>query len=102
MHNHYPWWKWLIIALVIVPGLFYALPNLFGDDPGIQIRGSRGTSLSSADFKRVKSVLDGSIELRSAILDDKGINLTFVSPDDQLKARDLLEVELGNRYTIAL
>ena len=102
MHNHYAWWKWLIIALVIVPGLFYALPNLFGDDPGIQIRGSRGTSLSSADFKRVKSVLDGSIELRSAILDDKGINLTFVSPDDQLKARDLLEVELGNRYTIAL
>ena len=85
-----------------MPGLFYALPNLFGDDPGIQIRGSRGTSLSSADFKRVKSVLDGSIELKSAILDDKGINLTFVSPDDQLKARDLLEVELGNRYTIAL
>lgn len=102
MHNHYPWWKWLIIALVIVPGLFYALPNLFGDDPGIQIRGSRGASLSSADFQRVKSVLDGSIELRSAILDDKGINLTFASPDDQLKARDLLEVELGNRYTIAL
>jgi preprotein translocase subunit SecD len=102
MHNHYPWWKWLIIALVVVPGLFYALPNLFGDDPGIQIRGSRGASLSSADLKRVKSVLDGSIELRSAILDDKGINLTFASPDDQLKARDLLEVELGNRYTIAL
>ena len=102
MHNHYPWWKWLIIALVVVPGLFYALPNLFGDDPGIQIRGSRGASLSSADFQRVKSVLDGSIELRSAILDDKGINLTFASPDDQLKARDLLEVELGNRYTIAL
>ena len=55
MHNHYPWWKWLIIALVVVPGLFYALPNLFGDDPGIQIRGSRGTSLSSADFNRLAS-----------------------------------------------
>ena len=102
MRNHYPWWKWLIIVLVIVPGLFYAVPNLFGDDPGIQIRGSRGASLTSNDLTKVTSVLDGTIAVKSAILDEKGINLTFDNPDDQLRARDTLEVGLGNRYTIAL
>ena len=102
MYNHYPWWKWMIIVLVIVPGLFYAVPNLFGDDPGIQIRGSRGASLSSTDLTQVTSVLDGSIAIKSAILDEKGINLAFANPDDQLRARDQLEVELGNRYTTAL
>ena len=102
MYNHYPWWKWLIIVLVIVPGLFYAVPNLFGDDPGIQIRGSRGASLTSNDLTKVTSVLDGTIAVKSAILDEKGINLTFDNPDDQLRARDTLEVGLGNRYTIAL
>ena len=102
MYNHYPWWKWMIIVLVIMPGLFYAVPNLFGDDPGIQIRGSRGASLSSTDLTQVTSVLDGSIAIKSAILDEKGINLTFANLDDQLRARDQLEVELGNRYTTAL
>ena len=102
MYNHYPWWKWLIIVLVIVPGLFYAVPNLFGDDPGIQIRGSRGASLTSNDLTKVTSVLDGTIAVKSAILDEKGINLTFDNPDDQLRARDTLEAGLGNRYTIAL
>ena len=102
MYNHYPWWKWMIIVLVIVPGLFYAVPNLFGDDPGIQIRGSRGASLSSTDLTQVTSVLDGSIAIKSAILDEKGINLAFANLDDQLRARDQLEVELGNRYTTAL
>ena len=57
MLNHYPWWKWAVIALVIVPGVFYALPNIFGDDPGIQIRGARSSSLESADFDRVQMLL---------------------------------------------
>ena len=103
MRNHYPWWKWLIIAVVVIPGLFYALPNLFGDDLGIQIRGTRGATLTSSDLAQIKSLVDASGSVyRSIRKDDRGISVRLTTPDDQLKVRDLLEQELGNRYTIAL
>ena len=43
----YPLWKYIIIVLVCATGLFYAFPNLFGDDPGIQMRGARGLSIEA-------------------------------------------------------
>ena len=103
MRNHYPWWKWLIIAVVVIPGLFYALPNLFGDDLGIQIRGTRGATLTSSDLAQIQSLVESSGSVyRSIRKDDRGISVRLTTPDDQLKVRDLLEQELGNRYTIAL
>ena len=103
MLNRYGWWQWLIIVGVIVPGIFFALPNLFGDDPGIQVRGSRGTDLSSADFDRLKALVaqPGSGLIRGS-LDVKGASFRFATPEAQLKARDLFEDELEDRYTIAL
>ena len=103
MLNRYGWWQWLIIVGVIVPGIFFALPNLFGDDPGIQVRGSRGTALSSADFDRLKALVaqPGSGLVRGS-LDAKGASFRFTTPEAQLKARDLFEDELEDRYTIAL
>ena len=103
MRNHYPWWKWLIIVVVVIPGFFYALPNLFGDDLGIQIRGTRGATLTSSDLTQIQSLVDASGSVyRSIRKDDRGISIRLTTPDDQLKVRDLLEQELGNRYTIAL
>ena len=103
MLNRYGWWQWLIIVGVIVPGIFFALPNLFGDDPGIQVRGSRGTDLSSADFDRLKALVaqPGSGLIRGS-LDAKGASFRFATPEAQLKARDLFEDEFEDRYTIAL
>ncbi len=103
MRNHYPWWKWLIIVVVVIPGFFYALPNLFGDDLGIQIRGTRGSTLTSSDLTQIQSLVDASGSVyRSIRKDDRGISIRLTTPDDQLRVRDLLEQELGNRYTIAL
>ena len=103
MRNHYPWWKWLIIAVVVIPGLFYALPNMFGNDLGIQIRGSRGATLTSSDLAQIQSLVDASgSAYRSIRKDDRGISVRLATPDDQLRVRDMLERELGNRYTVAL
>ena len=103
MLNRYGWWQWLIIVGVIVPGIFFALPILFGDDPGIQVRGSRGTDLSSADFDRLKALVaqPGAGLIRGS-LDVKGASFRFATPEAQLKARDLFEDEFEDRYTIAL
>jgi preprotein translocase subunit SecD len=103
MLNRYGWWQWLIIMAVIGPGLFFAFPNLFGDDPGIQVRGVRGTALASAEFDRIRALLgDPEAGLIRASLDKKGGSFRFSSLGKQLKARDILERELNDRYTIAL
>ncbi|MDP7523663.1 MAG: protein translocase subunit SecD [Arenicellales bacterium] len=103
MRNHTPWWKWLIIAVVIVPGAFYALPNLFGDDPGVQIRGVRGARLGTAELGEVQKVLELSeVKYKSAVLDERGIRVRFATTDAQLQARDLLESRLASGTTVAL
>ena len=40
--NQYPAWKYLLIMAVIVVGIIYALPNLFGDDPAVQVPALHG------------------------------------------------------------
>ncbi|GIT25886.1 MAG: hypothetical protein CM1200mP41_19300 [Gammaproteobacteria bacterium] len=64
-------------------------------DPGIQVRGSRGTDLSSADFDRLKALVaqPGAGLIRGS-LDVKGASFRFATPEAQLKARDLFEDEL--------
>jgi len=103
MLNKYPWWKYLIIVLVIVPGLFFALPNLFGDDPGIQIRGTRTTQVDTNVLERAESALSkGEITLKGAVLSDSDIKLRFNNTNDQLAARDLLQAEFDKSYTVAI
>ena len=46
--NKYPLWKYILILAVTVTGLLYALPNLFGDDPAIQISGTRSATVDKA------------------------------------------------------
>ena len=103
MRNHTPWWKWLIIAVIIVPGAFYALPNIFGDDPGIQLRGARGGRLGAEQFQQVQTALDEvGLAYDSVSLDDSGIRIRCGTTDAQLQARDMLEARLPTGYTIAL
>ena len=102
MLNQYPWWKYAIIALLVVPGLIYALPNLFGDDPGIQIRGSRGHNVDTALMQRVDDTLRAaSITPKAISLDEANLKVRFERADDQLRARDLLRNEL-QKYTAAV
>ena len=103
MLNHYSWWKWAIIVLVVIPGFFYAIPNLFGDDPGIQIRGARGLTIEASEFDQVlNSLTKEGLRPKAAVFEGNNLKLRFSDSDSQLKARDLLERELDNRYTIAL
>ncbi len=101
--NQNPWWRYLIIAAILIPGFFYALPNLFGDDPGIQIRAARTTGVDASLLGRVEAILaQHEIEPLGLISDDKGIRVRFTNAEEQLQARDDLQEALGSRYTIAL
>jgi preprotein translocase subunit SecD len=103
MQNHYPWWKYLVIIAILIPGAFYALPNLFGDDPGIQIRGTRNSNVDTELMQRVTETLQAaSIPQKSAALDLNSLKVRFENTDDQLQARDLLRAELQGEYITAV
>jgi len=102
--NRYPLWKYLILVVAIVIGVIYALPNLFGEDPAIQITGTRTAEPIENVQSRVQNLLrDAGIEtLRDPEIEDGRLLFRLGSGDDQLRAADLLRNELGNNYTVAL
>ncbi|MEE8428450.1 MAG: preprotein translocase subunit SecD, partial [Gammaproteobacteria bacterium] len=57
MINEYPLWKYLLILFVVVVGGIYALPNLYGNDPAVQISGIRGKVLDDTVRQRVGFIL---------------------------------------------
>ncbi|MDX1605628.1 MAG: protein translocase subunit SecD, partial [Candidatus Competibacterales bacterium] len=104
MLNQYAWWKYLIIGLVILTGVIYALPNLFGEDPAVQISPARSTvELGQGLYDRVTNELGTeSIPYRSAMLDERQLLVRFPDTETQLKAADELRTLLGRDYTVAL
>ncbi|MDS4042506.1 MAG: protein translocase subunit SecD, partial [Candidatus Competibacter sp.] len=102
--NQYPWWKYLLIGLVMLWGLIFALPNLFGEDPAVQISGARANIAVDAAFQnRVAGLLDAD-KLPHKRLELEGDRLLIRFPDTevQLKAADILKDQLGRDYIVAL
>ncbi|MEG3053892.1 MAG: protein translocase subunit SecD, partial [Hafnia sp.] len=58
MLNRYPLWKYIMLILVIAIGLLYALPNLYGEDPAVQITGARGVAASETTLVQVRDELE--------------------------------------------
>ena len=103
MLNQTAWWKYLVVVTFVSLGLFYALPNLFGSDPGIQIRGARGLALESNTLERVESILNAeSVAVKSIASDASGLKIRFNDHQTQLHAKGLLDAELDNSYSLAL
>lgn len=102
--NRYPLWKYLIIAVSLIFGLFYTLPNFFGESPAIQVSPLRtGTTLDSALLQRIEQLLDKhKLAFSGSLLEPGGIKIRFADTDTQMKARDLLESEIGGDFTVAL
>ncbi|GBU12154.1 protein-export membrane protein SecD [Enterobacterales bacterium] len=103
MLNRYPLWKYLMLIVVIIVGLLYALPNLYGEDPAVQITGARGSDASVATLDQVKDVLDqDKIQSKSIALENGQILARFKDTDVQLRAREALTSALGDKFVIAL
>lgn len=103
MLNQYPLWKYLLIVVVLIAGGIYALPNLYGTDPAIQISATRSSVVDTSTQKQVTDLLDGAkIGYRSFSQDSEtGLLIRFNNVDDQLRAAGLLREHLGSDYTVA-
>jgi preprotein translocase subunit SecD len=103
MLNHFPTWKNILIILAILVAAIYALPNLYGSDPSVQISPLRKAVLDEAKADQIKQILkQQGIAWKSDELNDASFLLRFNDTDAQLKAADHLRAELGSDYVAAL
>ena len=103
MPNRYALWKHFLIAAVLAAGVVFALPNVFGEDPAVQISGERGVAIDARLAARVAGALDaGGVPVRRVTLEEGRLLARFGDTETQLKAQDLLRANLGPGYIVAL
>ncbi len=102
MLNQYPLWKYLMLAIVLVAGSIYALPNLYGEDPSVQIS-HRSQALEEGDRLAIEQILSkADIAFKQTELADKKVLVRFDDELIQLKAADALKDALDKKYLVAL
>jgi preprotein translocase subunit SecD len=102
--NQYPLWKYLLILAVLLAGLIYTLPNFYGESPAVQVSPLRASlKADAALLGRVGNILKtASIEPELIELDGNSVKARFADTDVQLKAKDVLQNQLGEDYVAAL
>ena len=102
--NRYPSWKYILVAVVVLVGLLYTIPNFYGESPAVQISPAKATlKADAALLKKVEATLQlADIKFNGIFLDANGVKVRFNNPEDQIKAKDKLIISLSKDYSVAL
>lgn len=101
--NRYPLWKYFLIIVVTLTGFLYALPNLFPEDPALQLTSAGRELISEKDETRVKTLLEAQdYKYKRIELDAEKLMVRFEDPDTQLAAFSTIQSELSSDYVAAL
>ncbi len=101
--NRYPLWKYLLILAVLALGFLYTVPNFYGESPAVQVSPLKPTmKIDSAMLGRVEEILTkGGIKPEGLLQDPTSVKARFGNTDTQLKAKELLQSQLGEDYVVA-
>ena len=104
MPNKFPLWKNLLVLLVISFGFIYAAPNLYPPDPAIQLSGQSGAMvIDEAVLQKVEGALDeAGIEYFAGEADGESALIRLRDIDLQLRAKEIIQAEMGGNYIVAL
>ncbi len=104
MLNHYPLWKYILIIMIIVVSAFYALPNIYGEDPALQVAASsRNAKITDQTLAQLAQQFEKEgIHYRTAKMSETGLLFRFKNEEEQLKAKKIAESTLGDNYAVAL
>ncbi len=103
MPNNYLRWKCLLLAVILIGAGIYALPNIYPEDPAIQISHASGT-VAAGTAEKITALLsaDGiAVKSPPAAIDGK-LLLRFHNTEDQLTAVDIIKSSLDYRHIAAL
>lgn len=101
--NRTPLWRYILIVILVVAGLIYALPNLYGEDPAVQVALKTGSSVPSDLSSRVAAALQtAKLNYKSIEKKPNGLWARFANTDVQLQAQDVIRSLLGDNYTVSI
>jgi preprotein translocase subunit SecD len=102
--NRYPIWKYLLIAVVLLVGAIYAAPNLYGEDPVLQVSvGARKDAIDANAKAQAETALKAqNLPYKSIEAGGRSLLIRFKNTEDQLKAYDIIRQAMGNGYVVAL
>lgn len=102
--NQYPTlWRYVLLVSLVVISVIYALPNLYGEDPAIQIRVKENASISETIKNHIASILSAQHLSYQSIQSTKNFILVrFHDTETQLKGHDLIQAIVGSDYSVAL
>ena len=100
--NRYSLWKNLTVVVITLAGLLFALPNLYGEDPSVQVS-AKGVTLTADNQHQVEDALKAAnLAFTSATMEDKTLVVRFPDTDTQLHALDVIRQSLGANFTAAM
>lgn len=102
MQNKYPLWKNLALIALAVIGFIYAVPNLYSDDPAVQISSQTPGDSEQLKQRTTQVLQNAKLVYASMISSGDNLEIRFTSTDTQLLAQDALKTALGQDYTVAL
>ena len=104
MLNKFPLWKNLLILTVVIFGLTYAAPNFYPADAAVQLSGQSGAMVIDETVlsKVEKSLEEGNIEYFGGVADGESALIRINDKDMQLRAKEIIQAEMGNDYIVAL
>lgn len=103
MQNRFPLWKNALIIITLLCGIIFALPNLFGEDPSVQISPQRQQSVDESLVLQVKKALNEvGLQPKTVAIEKGNLLVRFDSTEAQLQAADTLSEKLGDDFTVAL
>jgi len=101
--NRYPLWKYLLVLAVVVVGIIYALPSLYGEDPALQIATTRGEMPASTDQQRIIELLkNADIPVKATEQQQDRFLIRLFDTENQLRGAEVIKAGLGNGFIVAL
>ena len=101
--NRYPAWKYLLLVVITVIGLTYAMPNLFGDDPAVQVSPAKSIEFNAETQLQVDKALEqAGLKVKSSVFEGGKFLIRFDNTEDQLKAKSVLKESFGRQAVVAL
>ena len=101
--NRYSSWKYILILFLIGLGLLFALPNIYGKDPSLQISAARSVEITELTEYQISAALDeAGLPYKNIVLGVGNLTIRFDDEETQLKAQPIVKESLGRNYVVAL
>ncbi|MFL6547597.1 MAG: protein translocase subunit SecD [Povalibacter sp.] len=100
---HFPKWKYWLVIIVMLAGLLFFLPNLYGEGPALQFSRNDRQAVDQAGLDRLRGILQGqNIPIETSYIQKDRAVLRFTTQEQQAQAREAITKATNGEFLIAI